>query len=36
MGLFEGSEIIGQALVRNLTELLDQYDLRKKYYICEG
>jgi hypothetical protein len=23
-------------LVRNLTELLDQYDLRKKYYICEG
>jgi hypothetical protein len=36
--LFEGSEIIGQALVINLTELLDQYDLRKKitYVKDEG
>jgi hypothetical protein len=26
--LFEASEIIGQAMARNLTKLLDQYDLR--------
>jgi hypothetical protein len=28
--LFEASEIIGQAMARNLTKLLDQYDLKKK------
>jgi hypothetical protein len=28
--LFEANETTRQAMARNLTELLDQYDLRKK------
>jgi hypothetical protein len=28
--LFEANEITRHAMARNLTELLDQYDLRKK------
>jgi hypothetical protein len=37
--LFEATEIIGQALARNLSELLDFYGLRKKiiaYVKYEG
>jgi hypothetical protein len=36
--LVEGSEIIGQALVRNLIQLLNQYDLKKNitYMKDEG
>ncbi len=30
IGLFEANETIGQAMARNLTELLNKYDLRKK------
>jgi hypothetical protein len=28
--LFEANEIIGQAMAKKLTKLLNQYDLRKK------
>jgi hypothetical protein len=30
IGVFEASETTSEALARNSTELLDQYDLRKK------
>jgi hypothetical protein len=30
IGLFEANDTTRQAIGRNLTELLDQYDLRKK------
>jgi hypothetical protein len=30
IGLFEANETIGQVMARNLIELLDQYNLRKK------
>jgi hypothetical protein len=39
ISLFEATEIIGQALARNLSELLDSYGLRKKiiaYIKYEG
>jgi len=32
--LFEANETIGQAMARNLIELLDQYDLMKKKIIA--
>jgi hypothetical protein len=31
--LFEINEIIGQILARNLTALLDEYGLRKKFAL---
>jgi hypothetical protein len=35
IGLFETTKITSQALVTNLTKLLDQYGLRKKLIACE-
>jgi hypothetical protein len=35
IGWFETIKIIGQALAKNLTKLLEQYGLNFFYYICE-
>jgi len=35
IGLFEATKTNGETLANNLTNLFDQYGLKKHYYICE-